>query len=349
MNVKYLIVGQGLAGTLLAFELFKRGQSFLVIDQPGIAQASSVAAGIINPVVFRRMIKSWKVDQAFPMMESTYHELEELLNISIYKRCRILKILDKESSSIWRDKVIANQLEDYLEAEPDLNFYNPSISAPFGVGVVKKAGRLDIQKLILHFRSFLEKQDLLKTAPFQHESLTVSPQEVHYNDLTAHQIIFCEGKSVSFNPFFKELKFKHSKGEVLEVNIPALQAGEIINGEVFLMPAGDHRFKVGATYGWDDLDENTTVSAKTELLAKLETFVHVPVNVITQQAGIRPITHDRKPVIGFHPGYPAIGIFNGLASKGALLGPWLAHLMEDHMDETTSDFPMEMDVKRYYI
>lgn len=349
MNVNYLIVGQGLAGTLLAFELLKRGQSFIVIDQPGIAQASSVAAGIINPVVFRRMTKSWKVDEAFPVMETVYHELEELLNISICNRCRILKILDKESSPMWREKVFANQLGNYLEAEPDLNFHNPSINTPFGVGIVKKAGRLDIQKLILHFRHYLERHQCLRIESFDFESLHTKPHDVHYKDLTARQIIFCEGSSVSFNPFFKELKFKHSKGEVLEVSIPALQAGEIINGEVFLMPTGNHRYKVGATYSWDDIDENTTVPAKNELLAKLETFVRAPVKILTQQAGIRPITHDRKPVIGFHPGYPAVGILNGLASKGALLGPWLAQLMADNLNEKTSAFPMEMDVKRYYI
>ncbi|MGE5447336.1 MAG: FAD-dependent oxidoreductase, partial [Bacteroidales bacterium] len=61
MKVDVIIVGQGLAGTLLAFELLKLGQSFVVIDQPGIIKASSVAAGIINPVVFRRMTKSWHV------------------------------------------------------------------------------------------------------------------------------------------------------------------------------------------------------------------------------------------------------------------------------------------------
>lgn len=349
MNIKYLIVGQGLAGTILSFELLKRGQSFVIIDQPGIAQASSVAAGIINPVVFRRMSKSWKVDEAFPVMETVYHELEELLNISIYNRCRILKILDKESKSLWKEKVMGHQLEDYLESEPHLNYYNPPVHAPFGVGIVKKAGRLDIQKLILHFRSYLEKHDLIRTEPFHYESLIATPQGVHYKDLSVQQIIFCEGSSASYNPFFKEIKFKHAKGEVMEIAIPDLQTDEIINGEVFLMPAGGHQYKVGATYGWDELDENTTVSARNELLAKLETFVRAPVTIINQQAGIRPIAHDRKPLVGFHPSYPVLGILNGLGSKGALLGPWLAHLMADYIEEKTSALPKEMDVKRYYI
>jgi hypothetical protein len=34
--------------------------------------------------------------------------------------------------------------------------------------------------------------------------------------------------------------------------------------------------------------------------------------------------HDRKPVIGFLEKSTQIGIFNGLGSKGVLLGPYLS-------------------------
>lgn len=348
MKVEVIIVGQGLAGTLLAFELLKHGRTFIIINQPDIVQASSVAAGIINPVVFRRMTRSWKVDEAFPVMETGYQELEELLNISIYERCRILKILNKESQLLWKEKVIINQLTDYLEEEPDLNFHNPPVQAPFGAGIVKKARRLDIQKLISHFRSYLENHQLIQTEPFHFESLHVNPQEVHYKDLTAHKIIFCEGASISNNPFFSGLKFKHSKGEILEVSIPDLNTDEIINGEVFLMPIGHHHFKVGATYEWDELNVETTQKAERELLSKLKSLVHAPIKIISQQAGIRPTTHDRKPVIGFLPHHPAIGILNGLGSKGALLGPWLARQMAEYIYGLSDRINPDISIERYF-
>lgn len=348
MKVDIIIVGQGLAGTLLAHELLKHGQSFMVIDQPSVASASSVAAGIINPVVFRRMTKSWGVDEAFPVMEAVYDELEKLLNTAFYHRCSILKILDKESRSLWKEKAINNQLEDYIDTEPDVNFHQPHIYAPYGVGIVKKAGHLDILKLILHFRNYLEKHHRIRTEPFHVDSLTVKPQEVHYKDIRALKIVFCEGTSVSLNPFFGGLKFKHSKGEILIVSIPDLQTDEIMNGEVFLMPIGHHYYKVGATYRWDELNENITLSARQELLAKLKTFVKAPVEIIGQQAGIRPIAHDRMPVIGFHPHYPAIGILNGLGSKGALLGPWLSWQMAELMNGLTDVINPDINIERYF-
>lgn len=61
MKVDFIIVGKGLAGTLLAHELIKMNKSIIVYDDPNLPGASSVAAGVINPVVFRRMTKSWMI------------------------------------------------------------------------------------------------------------------------------------------------------------------------------------------------------------------------------------------------------------------------------------------------
>ena len=43
---KYLIVGQGLAGTLLAFSLLEKGEEVLIADDYNHASASQVAAGM---------------------------------------------------------------------------------------------------------------------------------------------------------------------------------------------------------------------------------------------------------------------------------------------------------------
>ena len=55
MSPEILIVGQGLAGTLLAFELERAGVSFAIADAGHEGAASSVAAGVINPITGRRL------------------------------------------------------------------------------------------------------------------------------------------------------------------------------------------------------------------------------------------------------------------------------------------------------
>ena len=46
--------------------------------------------------------------------------------------------------------------------------------------------------------------------------------------------------------------------------------------------------------------------------------------VISSVAGVRPTVKDRKTLIGLHPKYDKIGVFNGLGTRGALQGPSLS-------------------------
>lgn len=348
MKVDFIIVGQGLTGTLLANELIKQNKTVMVLDDPERHKASSVAAGIINPVVFRRMTKSWLVDDAFPTMEKTYRQLEDLLKEELYYPGRMMRLLSEEGVVFWVEKAFANKLETYIDPEPDLNFRNSNITNHYSFGCVNKAGKLDIQKLISSFSEYLLAQNSLRKVKFDFEKLDINADLVSYNDITAKKVIFCEGPSADQNPFFQNLKFKHSKGEILELKIPELNMNEIISDEVFVMPAGNDRYKVGATYTWYELNWETTDSGREELLAKFKKITPVIPEMISQKAGIRPTMHDRKPVIGLHPEYPSIGIFNGLGSKGVLLGPYFARQLADYLVGISDFIHPEADIKRFF-
>jgi len=348
MKVDFIIVGQGLAGTLLAYELFRQNKTFVVFNDPDQIKSSDVAAGLINPVVFRRMTKSWLADDAFPQMEATYGKLEELLLGQFYFPGRMLKILNEDGVGFWKEKIFANQLEAYLEVEPNLNFRNPGISNTFSFGCVNKSGRLDIQKLIFAFCGFLKQQNSIRNEKLDCEKLVLQPDSVSYDNITASKIIFCEGSATSQNPFFENLKFKHSKGEVLELKIPELKLNEIVSDEVFVMPIGSDKYRVGATYTWDELNQETTASARMELLEKFRNISLTHFEVLSQKAGIRPTMHDRKPVIGLLPDNPQIGIFNGLGSKGALLGPYFAKQFVSFLIGNSTYIHPEASINRYF-
>jgi len=68
-KVKYLIVGQGIAGTVLAHTLEDEHLDFHIIHQRQPGESSSVAAGIINPITGKYFIKSWQVDTLLPFAE----------------------------------------------------------------------------------------------------------------------------------------------------------------------------------------------------------------------------------------------------------------------------------------
>lgn len=239
-----------------------------------------------------------------------------------------------------------NQLEHYLEAELALQFRHPNIHSPFGAGIVNKAGRVEMQKLIILFGAWLERQNLLRKEKLQVEQVVVNTQSVGYRDVEAGMIIFCEGAAASQNPWFGDLKFKHSKGELLEVKIPGLQLNEIISHDVFLMPLGDDRYKVGATYVWEDLSLKTSPKAREELLTKLKTLVSAPIEIMDHKAGIRVTMNDRKPILGLLSEHPSIGLFNGLESKGALLGPWFARHLAEYLTGISTPVDPEVSIER---
>ena len=69
-KVDYLIVGLGLAGSALAWELIQRDKTVLVLDLPADQGASAVAAGLVNPVTGKFLNKAWNADIIFPFFEN---------------------------------------------------------------------------------------------------------------------------------------------------------------------------------------------------------------------------------------------------------------------------------------
>src|SRR6185436_11207652 len=74
MSIDFLLIGQGICGTWLSYYLQKAGYSFLIIDEPNSTTASKVAAGIINPVTGRRIVKTWMIDELMPFISNAYKE-----------------------------------------------------------------------------------------------------------------------------------------------------------------------------------------------------------------------------------------------------------------------------------
>lgn len=69
---KYIIVGQGLAGTLLAYQMHKNNIPFKIIVDPIQKSASEIAAGLINPLVFKRLTKvGWLIAYSLKCMRHT--------------------------------------------------------------------------------------------------------------------------------------------------------------------------------------------------------------------------------------------------------------------------------------
>jgi glycine/D-amino acid oxidase-like deaminating enzyme len=90
MVVDYLVIGQGISGTWLSYYLQKANRSYIVIDNDQSNSASRVAAGIINPVTGRRVVKTWMIDELLLFLNPAYEELGMELGIKAIDRKKLI-------------------------------------------------------------------------------------------------------------------------------------------------------------------------------------------------------------------------------------------------------------------
>ncbi|MEM9822004.1 MAG: FAD-dependent oxidoreductase [Bacteroidota bacterium] len=343
----YLIVGQGLAGTLLGHELMKAGQRVLFVDGKHQGTASQVAAGIINPITGRRFVKSWMIETLLPQAMTTYHELENLLGERFLFERQIYRALhDPGEENEWSTRAAIPEYAHYVEGLLDQTVFPQGIKAPHQIGVLQHGGQVLIPRLIAAFRIYLSDQSVLLEAAFDYEDLTLSQGQVSYRDLRAKQVIFCEGFRVLQNPWFAYLHMVLAKGEVLLIEAPDLKLEQIFKKKLIYAPLGNGLFWAGATYQWNYPHLEKSDWAYEELLEKVKTDLTVDFKVVQHLAAIRPTVHDRRPLLGKHPDHPQLNVFNGLGTKGASLGPYWAKQMSTFLLGQT-ELPSVVDIQRF--
>ena len=343
----YLIVGQGLAGTLMSYMLQEAGRNSLVIDAGIEHAASSVAAGIINPVTGRRYVKSWKIDTLLPFARKTYTALEELLSCKLVFEYPILRAIGSvKELNDWLLRSADPEYERYLMDEADPGAYTDKIHPAYAYGECSEGMRVDIATLIAAYRDYLSQASRLLPMAFDHSQLELRSSGVSYAGIRAKGIIFCEGYRAKDNPFFDYLPFHGDKGEVLLVRIPDANFDKLLKQQIFVVPMGGDLYWIGTTYfrNWTTLFP--TEEGRAYLEQQLSDLLKVPFEILDHKAAVRPTVRDRRPFLGSSPLAPQVWLFNGLGTKGTSLAPyWAAHLCAHLLEGTPLD--KEVDIARF--
>ncbi|MEQ8704733.1 MAG: FAD-dependent oxidoreductase [Phaeodactylibacter sp.] len=345
----FIIVGQGIAGTLLAYFLEKQGKSVVVIDQHSPHAASQVAAGIINPITGRRYVKSWRVDELIPFALETYRQLEAKLEISIFHERNIIRTLfNQGEENDWLARSGDPAYTPYMLNQAVLDHYATKTVLAYNYGEVTQSGQTDLALLTRSYRAYLNAKGALLEGTADYDQLAVEPDQVTYaGRVTAPKLIFAEGYRGSQNPYFSYLPFGGAKGEVLIVRAPGAGFEKILKHRIFIVPlAGRDLYWVGSTYDWQFEDAAPTAKGRSFLEQRLRDVLNLPFEVVEHRSAIRPTVKDRRPFLGQHPQLPALAIFNGLGTKGASLGPyWASHLATYFTQGHPLD--QEVDIKRF--
>ncbi|MFI5142224.1 MAG: FAD-dependent oxidoreductase, partial [Bacteroidia bacterium] len=188
-KIDFIIVGQGLAGSILALELLKQNKSVLVIDNADMSQSSRVAAGIYNPIVFKRLTQSWMADKTLPAMFDYFEDAEKLFGTKLIHQTKIARVFASEQEKIlWKKKAI-NELSEFIAAEIH-QAKNKYEFLKSDYGYVTEAGFVDVPVFLEHSKEYLVKSDSFLNGTFNYNEVIIKEDKIHYQNFTCDKLIF---------------------------------------------------------------------------------------------------------------------------------------------------------------
>jgi len=186
------------------------------------------------------------------------------------------------------------------------------------------------------------------TGKIQPEDVTFDAEGVLWrNEVRARHLVCCQGHESLDYPWFNSVPLRRAKGEILSLRIPGLHEPRIVSRDKWLLPDGDH-FQAGSTFTWDAADRAPTAAGREEIEAGLGVMLPLSWEVTSHVAAIRPMANRGKPILGTHPAQPALAFLNGFGAKGALLAPWAAVHLMNHLENGTP-VDAEVDVRQFFL
>ena len=341
--MKILVIGQGIAGSILAWTFQQRGVQVHVADG-NLAGASSIAAaGIINPVTGKRFVKSWRLDAFFPKAQATYQAIEQELNIRVWSEQPIVRLLaTPEESNDWATRCALPDYAEHLTESAGAADWAGLIKPGFRYGVIRRAARVNFPLLMAATR-----QKAISEGRFLEKNIEYDAVETFTREFDG--VVFCEGYRGQTNPYFPNLAWQIAKGEALLIRFlqePVPFIGQMLKKTMTLVPVGENLFWAGGSYQWHYPDLLPSEGEKAFILQHLMDMLAAPFETVDHWAGVRPTVKDRRPLLGRSSIHPKVFIFNGLGTKGALLAPfWAEHFTDFLLDGKPLE--KEVDIQRF--
>lgn len=345
VQTDYLLIGQGISGTMLSHHLMEAGFKVLVIDEWNEATASRVASGIINPVTGRKISRTWLIEELLPYAEEAYAAIGRKLGKEVARDIEILTFhATEQMAQAWHERICEG--EDYLRHITNVAPYEEHFEIRNGLGATHPAMLIDLPALLPAWRQHLKDNDCLREEVFDMSQCEVTAEGVTYKDIAAKGLIFCNGIHAYDNPYFTRLPHAPSKGEALTVRIPGLPQTNIYKQGMTLVPLGGEEFWVGSTFEWKFTDPGPTEAFVAKVRNALDGWLKLPYTIEAHKAAIRPASLERRPFVGLRPELPTVGIFSGMGTKGCSLSPYFARQFANFLTGKGTIHP-HADVRRF--
>ncbi|HEY7171565.1 MAG TPA: glycine oxidase ThiO [Vicinamibacterales bacterium] len=351
-----VVVGAGIIGCAVAYELARRGATVQIVDdRPAGSGATQAAAGVLAPYVEAR--------HGGPLLELTVRGLDLFDDfvagvtasggaaVSYHRTGTLDAALDEASLAVYAEtaatlgaKGVGARLLDASAAraaEPHLS------AAAVGGLLIPCHGYVAATELTRalaaaarrHGARFVEHGRVRRIAASGSELCI----EAERGSLRAQTAVVAAGSwasQIEIAGAGVRVPVKPIRGQLLQLAWRGPSLRRVVWGErCYVVPWPDGTVLVGATVEDAGFDERTTVAGVTDLLeAACELLPHAwTASFAAARVGLRPGTPDELPIIGRSTVLPGVFYATGHYRNGVLLSGLTARLVADALLERVDD------------
>jgi len=344
--IDYLIVGQGIAGSILADRLIDRGKKVKIIDRGLDSSATRAASGIINPITGRSFVKSWQYDALIFEAKKYYAACADKWSVELIKNLPLWRTLHNVlAENKWYARSGDPGYEGLMGDPVKPELFAERLHEQVLLGPVLEAHLVDMFALVHVLRKSWVEENILIEEDFNAEKIEWDQGGLRYGEIKAKDLILCQGYEGNKCGWFANLPLQGYRGEALTLDHPSWPQ-HILKSKEFMVPRFDGSVWFGSYNRKDDLGPKPTEEGNQFLKNRMRALLRDETVVKGHLCGIRPTTKDRKPLLGTHAVLRHLHIFNGLGAKGASLAPLLSKWMVDYL-VAGRPLPAEVLISRF--
>lgn len=356
-----MVVGAGVVGCAVAYELARRGASVEVIDdRPAGMGATQASAGVLAPFIEAR--------DGGPLLDLTARSLD-LFDTFVaraaadsgstinYQRTGTLDVAlrpDAMRELTERQALLADRGVDSLLLDaPSVRVHEPGLSAgAVGGLLIPSHGFVAASELTRALAAAARHHGARLIAHGRVRRIARADDELRIETdrgaLHGDAVVIAAGSwsgQIQIDDTPDRVPVKPIRGQLLQLRWSATPLKRVIWGErCYIVPWLDRTVLVGATVEDVGFDERTTVDGVRDLIeAACELLTDArTASVDTPRVGLRPATPDHLPVIGFSGTTPNLMYATGHYRNGVLLAPLTAVLVADALLDGVSDPVLEL-------